>query len=179
MINKYLHSYQFSEYHEVAIEKKANVVFPIIKSVDFKKSKILKFLFTFRGLPKSMESINGFIDNGFILLDERENEEIVLGFLFGITVKEIKSVHPTSFFEFKDRNYIKGVWNFRINTAGNNTILSTETRVFCPTKISKIFFAIYWFLISYFSGVTRMAILKLIKQEAELQKTGSSHEYLG
>jgi hypothetical protein len=120
MLNKYLYSYQFSEYHDVTIEK----------------------------------------------------EEIVLGFLFGITAKEIKVVHPNSFLEFKDRNYIKGVWNFRLNRDGNNTILSTETRVFCPTIISKIFFGIYWFLISYFSGVTRMAILKLIKQEAELQKNG-------
>ncbi|OGW24315.1 MAG: hypothetical protein A2X59_07925 [Nitrospirae bacterium GWC2_42_7] len=168
LIDKYLDKYQFSEYHEIDIAREAGNIYPVIKKINFKKSKVLNLLFSVRGLPEKMQDINGFIESGFILLEERANEEIVMGFLFGVTVREIKVVTPEAFREFKDTNYIKGVWNFRLRAENNRTILSTETRIFCPSKTSKLFFSVYWFFISYFSGLTRMIILRLIKQEAEL-----------
>jgi len=168
LIDDYLSVYQFSEYHSIVVRNRAEQIFPVIKNTNFRKSKFLNFLFIVRGLPAKMNSIDGFVDSGFILLEEHENKEIVLGFLFGVTLRKIKVVLPNEFKKFIDPRYIKGVWNFRLSRKDNKTILSTETRVFCPTKKSKILFSIYWFFISYFSGLIRMIILKLIKHESEL-----------
>ncbi|MBU0731200.1 MAG: hypothetical protein KKE17_02380 [Proteobacteria bacterium] len=112
-----------------------------------------------------MQSLKGFMDNGFILLDVKKNEGLVLGFLFGR--KGIKIVSPDAFKQFNAKGYIKCVWNFKLSGRQDATLLSTETRVFCTCKASKFFFSIYWFFIAYFSGLTRVIILKLIKQEAE------------
>lgn len=165
MLNEYLKSYHFSEYHELLISQPPRVVFPLIKTVNFKRSKIINVLFSVRGLPKKMDSINGFIEFGFIPLGEVENDEIVLGFLFG--TDGIKVVSPPDFSVFNKANYIKGVWNFKLTQQGAGTVLSTETRVHCPGKAARLFFSIYWLLISYFSGITRKEILKLIKADAE------------
>lgn len=167
MLNKYLKTFQFSEYHEIDIQSQARIIFPLIKRINFKKSALIRLLFTLRGLPQKMDSINGFLEQGFILLEEKANEEMVIGFFFGIPIKETQRVAPDQFTGFNDEKIIKGVWNFKLCKSGTGNRLSTETRVFCPTRILKLFFAFYWFCISYFSGLIRMETLKLIKKEAE------------
>lgn len=175
MLNKYLKTFQFSEYHEIPIKSNAKEIFPLIKSIDFKKSKLIWLLFSLRGLPQKMDSINGFLEQGFILLEEKADEEMIIGFLFSIPIKETKRITPDQFAGFNDEKTIKGVWNFKIRKSGSGNVLSTETRVFCPTRMTKLFFAFYWFCISYFSGLIRMEILKLIKKEAE--KVGRKEKY--
>ena len=169
LIDKYLKQYQFSEHHEVEISRNRETVFNAIKNVNFYNSKFLKLLFRCRGLPSKMNSINGFIDCGFIFLEEQNNKEILLGFLLGGKFNGIKQVKPSEFINFSDQRYIKGVWNFHLSQTNKNTLLATETRVFCPCTSYRILFSIYWFFISYFSGVTRSIILNLIKQDSELK----------
>lgn len=165
LIDKYLKTYEFSEYHEIAVSQLPAVVFPLIKTINFKKSKTIKMLFLMRGLPRKMETLDGFIECGFIELEKRENEELVAGFLLGI--RGIKAISPLEFMRFAEANYIKGVWNFKLRQRGNETLLSTETRVHCPGNTARFFFSCYWFLIAYFSGLTRREMLRLIKAEAE------------
>lgn len=112
-----------------------------------------------------MDSIDGFIQCGFLILEEKQDEEIVLGFLLGLG--GIKVVTPQEFIEFNEANYAKGVINFRIIQHGNASLLSTETRVHCD-NVTKIIFTLYWSLISRFSALTRIEMLRLIKLEAEL-----------
>ncbi len=171
LIDKYLSSHEFSEYHEIAVSRPPDVVFPLIKTVSFKKSIIIDFLFLIRGLPKKMDTLNGFFEVGFMELEEKKNEELVVGFLLGI--RGIKVVSPVEFQEFNQAGYVKGVWNFRLQPRGNETVLSTETRVHCPGKTARRFFSVYWLLISYFSGVIRKEMLRLIKEGAESATGGT------
>ncbi len=63
---------------------------------------------------------------------------------------------------------LKMMWNFYFKeVAENKTLVSTETRVSCLTKKSKMLFSLYWFFIKPFSGIIRMEMLRLIKQKAE------------
>lgn len=165
LINQYLKSYEFSEYHEILISREPQVIFPLIRTISFKKSKMIQLLFLIRGLPKQMDTINGFMECGFINLEEKKNEEMVVGFIFG--VGGIQMVSPAEFTEFSETKWIKGVWNFRLVRRGHGTVLSTETRVHCPGKGTRMVFALYWLLISYFSGITRKEMLRLIKEESE------------
>lgn len=175
MLNKYLKTYHFSEYHEIHINSPARVIYPLIKQINFKKSALIRLLFALRGLPQKMDSIDGFLEQGFILLEKKADEEMVIGFCFSIPMKATKSVAPDQFADFNDRNTIKGVWNFKLQKMGNGNLLSTETRVFCPTRMTKLFFGFYWLCISYFSGLIRIEILKLIKKEAERAHSGANH----
>lgn len=167
MLDKYLRTIHFSEYHQIKIQSQAKAIFPLIKTVNFKQSKLIRLFFALRGLPKKMDSIDGFLEQGFILLEEKADEELIIGFLFSIPMKKVKQVAPDQFADFNDINTIKGVWNFKLRKVRTGNVLSTETRVFCPTRITRLFFAFYWLCISYFSGLIRMEILKLIKNEAE------------
>jgi len=165
-LSQWLEMYQFSEYHEINIEKEADHVFKVIKNVDISQSRIIRTLFKIRGLPQGMSNFYAFLENGFILLEEKENDEIILGFLIGWN--GLAKVPPDEFKHLQDKRYIKGVWNFKLAPLGKNTVLSTETRVYCPTMLSRIRFSIYWFVISRFSGLIRIIMLRSIKEQVEL-----------
>lgn len=164
--NDYLPTFQFSEYHDIEIDQGVDQVFSAVKDLDLSQSKVINLLFLIRGLPKDMHTLSSFLDYGFILLEERKNEEIIFGFLIGW--KGLNKVMPAEFRGIAANDYIKGVWNFRLSPRGGRTRLSTETRVFCPNKGSKFRFSIYWLFISRFSGLIRKIMLRMIKQQAEL-----------
>lgn len=164
-LTRWLEQHQFSEYHEIEIERTADCVFEAIKKIDITQSRIIRILFRIRGLPSGMGNFYSFLDNGFILLEDRINEEIVFGFLIGW--KGLLKISPDEFKNLNDNRIIKGVWNFKLIPEEDNTILSTETRVYCPTILSRVRFSIYWFVISQFSGLIRIIMLKLIKKQAE------------
>jgi hypothetical protein len=165
LIDKYLSKYQFSSFHFIEFNDYPELVFSVIKTINFRKSKIISILFNLRGLPRSMDSFNGFLESGFILLEEKKDEEIVLGFL--LEGKGLKKTPKKDFIKCEKGNIVKGVWNFKITEYDSKKILSTETRVYCNTRRTRFLFSIYWFFISYFSGLIRKIILKLIKQELE------------
>ncbi|WP_353192340.1 hypothetical protein [Pandoraea pnomenusa] len=52
-------------------------------------------------------------------------------------------------------------------TASGDTLLSTETRVFCPTPEIWRKFAPYWYLIRPVSGLIRRRMLARVRREAE------------
>jgi len=162
----WLEKYQFSEYHEIEIAREAGRVFEAIKNVDISKSRIIRILFRIRGLPQGMSNFYTFLEYGFILLEERENEEIIFGFLIGWN--GLQKVSPDEFKHLQDKRYIKGVWNFKLSPSRENIVLSTEARGYCPTKLSRIRFSRYWFAISHFNGLIRKIMLRLIKKQVEL-----------
>jgi len=53
------------------------------------------------------------------------------------------------------------------STSGGETVLSTETRVFCPTPNVRRKFTPYWYAIRPVSGVIRRRMLARIRRQAE------------
>ncbi len=165
LIDKYVDQFQFSEYHEIGIECEPAAIFPAFKRINFRNSKVIDLLFSLRGLPRSMGRLSGFLDFGFVLLEERECDELVIGFILGRG--ELQKVEPHQFSDRMARSSACGAWNFRIFRREEALFLSTETRVSCGTTRSRVLFSLYWFLILPFSGIIRMIMLKMIKEEAE------------
>lgn len=58
-------------------------------------------------------------------------------------------------------------------TPSGSTLLSTETRVFCPTDAVRRKFAPYWYVIRPVSGLIRRRMLKRIREQAEGLATAS------
>lgn len=166
IIDEFLKEYQFNEFHRIDINGTAERIYEAIKELDFCRSRIIRGLFTLRGLPRKMCNLNGAIESGFIWLDQKENEEMVLGFL--MKGGKLLSVSPQEFLSSNNAGHLKGVWNFLLTPLENGAVqVSTETRVYCPDRKSKVLFSIYWFIIRPWSGLIRRIILKLIKKDVE------------
>jgi len=168
LIDKYQKEFNFNELHRKEIAAEPEDIYPAIRSIDFFKSKVIRFLFTLRGMPQKMCSLDGFIQSGFILLEENTGEELVIGLIFHPLKFIPVQVSPAEYIEFNKKGYVKALMNFFISRIDDNrSLLSTESRVFCTSRKARLMFIPYWLLISRFSGLIRIIMLRLIKEEAE------------
>ena len=74
---------------------------------------------------------------------------------------------------FAEPGVPKLVIGFRAAPDSLGTLLTTETRVFCPDRHSLLRFAPYWMLIRIPSGLIRRRALRAIKAAAEKRGFGS------
>ena len=115
-------------------------------------------------------TLDRFLRNGFVLLEERGDREIVIG-LTGRFWRPMGGIVHTDLSEFRKRapqGVAKAAWDFVVlKDSGNATILKTETRVWCTDKSARRKFWIYWMVIRPFSGLLRRIILKEIRRTAE------------
>jgi len=148
LIDKYLPEYTYNEYHQKLIHASAIKSFLATKDLDMRKSFISKFLFKLRRLPSHDLYLQGFLRNMcFVYKEEEPFKEFV-----------IEASQPG----------LKMYWNFYFKEIGENiTMVSTETRILCLTKKSKILFSLYWFFIKPFSGLIRIEMLRLLRKKVE------------
>lgn len=148
LIDKYLPSYTWNEYHQRLINASAKECFLATKNLDIKKSPVSKMLLKLRGLPTNDLRLDGFLKNMcFTTVEEDLYKEFV-----------IDASQPGA----------KIFWNFYFKQIGESkTMVSTETRILSLTNKSKFWFSFYWFFVKPFSGIIRIEMLKLIKKKAE------------
>ena len=79
LIDTYLKDFDFRKYHSREIRAGARDVYAAIETVDYYQSKVIRLLFTLRGLPDDMFSPEGFSKVGIMELERKEGEESVLG----------------------------------------------------------------------------------------------------
>jgi len=166
LIDKYMPCWDYAKSNQIQLNNKEIPVISNINDVDFAKSKIIKILFFLRGLPAKKLNLNNAIRSGFILLDQN-NDEIVLGLIAQPWKFKGNIMHttPEVFSQFDQSDYIKAAWNFRVDKKLEDLYVTTETRVYCTSKSAQKKFTFYWLIISFFSGVIRKEMLKIIKKE--------------
>lgn len=167
LIDKYLPSFTFNEYHEIIIDSPIDVVYDVAKDFDLSKSRLITFLFKVRGLPTKRMNLQNFIeDMGFTNLEENHPQEYLVGFWTRFKIEKVPGYE--AFINDSISPWIKAVWNFQFEElSGGKTKLSTETRVLCVAPVTRFTFGLYWLLIKPFSGLTRRKMLKIIKEDAE------------
>lgn len=167
LIDKYLPAFTFSEYHSIMVTGTMERVYQAARDMDMSRSRLVVWLFRLRGLPTKRMNLQGFIsDVGFTMIEEDVPKEILMGFWtrWGIA--------PITGYEDFVRNSIsariKVVWNFYLEEVSPDHIrLSTETRVQCMNPLIRLIFGLYWLLIRPFSGLIRLKMLEIIKQDVE------------
>lgn len=169
LIDKYLPTYTFNEYHEIIVERSVEEVYQIAKDFNLSKSKLIKFLFKMRGLPSMRMNLQDFItDIGFTNLEENSPAENLIGFWARTKIEPVSGYDDFVGNSISPR--IKVVWNFYLEPLSQNrTKLSTETRVLCISLLSRFTFGLYWMIIKPFSGVIRTKMLQIIKKDSELK----------
>lgn len=180
-IDKFVPVSDVSKNYSIAISAPVEKVYSALKNCDVHDSPVIRFLFLLRGLPvffKSLRTnsgkrrltINDIAGSGFMLLDEKTNEEIVIGVVgrFWQLTGNIQHISSEHFVEFEERGFAKAAWNFFLKPEGvNKTLLTTETRIRCTDESSRRKFKRYWAFIGPFSGIIRKEMLRIIKRDAE------------
>ena len=118
--------------------------------------------------------VEQFLNSGFILLAEHENQELVLGRiaqfwkLINDSVPRIDNTHE--FLAFNNPSYAKAVMNFYVhrNHADDEVVkFSTETCIYVPDQIARKKFVRYWSVIHSFSAFNRKMLLRAVKRRLE------------
>ncbi len=166
LITKYLPAYHFSELHSIEIEGIGNCIYEQMLRSDISKSFLIRILFSLRGIPNGVRSIENLTDLGFIKLDEVQGEEILFGMITeSPTFNSCQSSFTSQQFLYdQGKSVIKAVINFKLQTQDyTHHVLTTETRVWCGSNELKTKFQLYWYFIRPFSQLIRKSILKQIK----------------
>ena len=192
LLDEFMPLYQFSENHSIVIKIKSNSnVLSVIKDITPAEIPFMFELLWLHALPSRLFSTKKKIDLevvrkkpffeqylnfGFIMLAEDENQELVLGRIaqfWKLINDSIPTVDNTQeFLAFNNSSYAKAAMNFyvRRNHADDEDIeFSTETRIYVHDQIARKKFARYWFVIHSFSAFNRKMLLRAVKRRLETQ----------
>lgn len=185
LLNNSLPEYQINEVHTIEIQASIRDVYrAILDSPFIMGSLIFRILLGLRELPSKLfgkgeeifpkESMNltDFLEkSNFVLLEKKENEELVFGLIgrfWNIIHTNLQTISGLDEFnEFDAPEYGKAVMNFYLEQLQDRVKLYTETRVYFSNDTCLNRFKIYWFFIGPFSGLIRRIFLKRIKANAE------------
>lgn len=169
LIDKFMPKYDFKETHHIKIQATRADVFRALNKIDLCDSFIIRTLFFLRGLPTRKMKLSEMKKMRFETLGKIENEEVLLGLAgkFWKIKGELQKVNSSNFREFDTEGFAKATWNFSLDGKGDETRLTTETRIECLGEESRKSFGFYWNFIQPFSGIIRMEMLKAVKRNAE------------
>lgn len=179
LMDEFLPSYQFSERHQATVRCGPGELLDIIKNFQPPKDGFSEIAMFVRLLPaKLMHSMTSsrvprpspFTMANFIPLARDGDREIVAGLVgkfwrpdFGLVVVN----GPSDFLACNPPKTAKLTIGFVAERLGEVTVLTTETRVYCPDRYSLIMFFPYWLLIRPVSGLLRRRALGAIRKMAE------------
>lgn len=169
LIDEFLSEYDFEETHSIAIHADAATVYEAAQTANFGESWIVRTLLTLRGMSADALTLRNSSYSKFRILGERPASELLIGLAgkFWTPWGDLQDVNADNFKAFDKRGYAKAVWNFSVSADGENTRLTTETRIKCLDEGSRRNFGFYWTFVQPFSGLIRMEMLRLIKRKAE------------
>ena len=164
LIDKYRSTFDFNEIHKTTINASPETCYKAAMELDLSDSFIISFLFWLRGIPFQSTVFKGFVEGmKFTLLEESHWNEFVYGFQKKEKIEWIEN--KEEFCEDSSAYDLKAAWNLKFTEIPNGCEVSTETRVKCLTRKSKIFFSVYWFFIRPFSGLIRLEMLRLLRKK--------------
>lgn len=169
-LDDYLPVWDHNEIHQIFINRTPDEIYPCLLSLDMNRSKLIKALFLLRGLPFRDIRLDRLLSAGpFELLEEQPGKELVMGLLTSATLSPVSFSNAREFLAYAPDAGLKIAWNFRIEPGRERgrSRLTTETRIRCLGRRARVFFSAYWFFIRPFSGLIRMEMLRIVRQEAE------------
>ena len=91
----------------------------------------------------------------------------MVGKFWRLDAPVLRDWKPEEFAALTPPGQAKATWNFYLQEANDGTLLSTETRVQCMGRATRIKFSCYWMLIGFFSGWIRKEMLQMVKRSSE------------
>ena len=170
LLEDFLPDYQFRSRHQALVQAPAAEVYRCLKTVNLADSFWIRSLFRLRGIRLFEITLDSLQKIRFNWLAEKPGEELILGVVgkFWTVRGHLRKLTPEQFREFSQAEFAKAVWHIGVESlAEGQSLLSTETRIYCPDPKTYRKFRFYWVFISPFSGWIRSITLRLIKRRAE------------
>jgi hypothetical protein len=177
LIDRFAPRYDVRARYHVAVHAPPETAYSVARTLDFGDSRLVRWLYRLRGLPRDGLSLEGMFRWGFVVLAEEPGREFVVGLIgrFWTPSGRIQPVHADSFVAFRQPGFAKAVANFAVIPQGGGDVrVSTETRIHCLDATSRRRFRLYWLFIGPFSGLIRKEWLRLIKRRAEAPRDATS-----
>jgi hypothetical protein len=180
LLDKHLPRYQFSERHRTRVRASPEEVMRAVVSSDRPPDRLRDVLLALRTVPARLLGREaprvGLLS--FTPLDFDEKSETVAGLtgrFWRLDGGLVPIPDADAFARFAEPGTPKLVIGFRATPDPLGTLLTTETRVYCPDRYSLLRFAPYWMLIRVPSGLIRRRSLRAIKAAAEEAAAGRSN----
>lgn len=168
---KYLPHWHFRSAESILVNASIPDVYPLVLKLDFSASKIIYRLFKLRGLPvPSSLCMDGLQRLRFRVLEEVPGKSFIVGIIgkFWTLTGSLRTFDEQGFIAFDNKAYAKATWSFDLQPISEHqTLIQTQTRVFCAGKTARLKFQLYWFFICPFSSLIRRQILRCLKRQAE------------
>jgi hypothetical protein len=188
LMDTFLPRHQFSERHQTTIRCEPSELLDVIQNFQPPKDRVGDLAMFVRQLPARMMHWvapsraplpKPFSPTNFTPLGRDGDREMVGGLVgkfwqfwradFGLRVVQ----GPNEFLACNPPKTAKLVIGFLAEPVGEVTLLTTETRVYCPDRFALIMFTPYWFAIRPVSGLLRRRALASIRRLAEQRGGGS------
>jgi hypothetical protein len=184
LIDKFMPEYDVTEQHAILIDAPVSTVYAALRTTDFGRPFLVKAMLALRAWPSALIHPKGlgksnrhkkikfdtFLQNGFAVLSEEPEREIVLGLVgrFWTSTGCLEETDAARFTTEYRPGLSKSAWNFAFEHSGRTTVVTTETRVQCTDHSSRRKFRNYWFFVRPFSALLRQYMLKEMKRESEV-----------
>jgi hypothetical protein len=182
-------SFDVTEVHSIKVNARPEIVFSAMKNVTLGEiSAAVRLLLFLRAIPEKMVGrerktasverpfFSSLQDNGFLLLGEKEKEEIVFGRMVPAGVgrvwrassaREVPLSGAAEFLAFDHPDYIRVVANLMVEPNGaHGVIVRTESRCLALSRNALREFMPYWRIIRPGSGLIRRLWLRGIRAHA-------------
>lgn len=174
LIDEFLPRYDFRERHTALISAPADLILDCAARQRAQDDPLIRLAIRLRELPSRLmqRSQRPPLDlDDFTFLGRDGDRGLAFGLIgafwqadYGLL--DIDS--PEAFKATVRTDVCQLVMDFNVDaTASGASMLSTETRVFCPSPAVRRRFAPYWFVIRPVSGLIRQRTLARIRREAE------------
>lgn len=167
LLDHYMPQFHTNEVHSVRIPSAPPDLYRLVRHLDFSESGITRTLFFLRGLPTSHMTLDAMVDGKAFSILEESADEFVVGGVGRPGGDLIPVPDSASFVAATAPGLIKIGWNFSLHPqADGSTIVRTETRVLSTDWKARLAFAAYWIIVRPFSGLIRLEMLRIVKNQA-------------
>ena len=182
LMDTFLPQHQFAERHRVTVHCSPGRLLDIIQDFRPPRDRVGDLAMLIRQMParlmrwlhpSRLPPPKPFTPASFIPLGRDGDREIVGGLVgrfweiwsgdFGL----LAVAGPVEFLACNPPKTAKLVIGFSAEPASEATLLTTETRVYCPDRYSLLMFTPYWLIIRPVSGLLRRRALNAIREIAE------------
>ena len=174
LIDDFLPHYDFRERHTALVRAPANVILDCVTRQRAQHDPLVRLAIGLRELPSRLmnRSSSRPLDlDDFTFLGREGDSELAFGLTGAFWRADYGLLDIGSAEAFKATvrmDVCQLVMSFNVDAnASGASVLSTETRVFCPTAEVRRRFAPYWYIIRPVSGFIRRRMLARVRRQAE------------
>jgi hypothetical protein len=168
LLDQWMPEYDVAARYEAAVDAPPERVWRGIQEMRSGDLAIARWLMTLRRWdfrrPPQIPMLEAMTREGFLLLEQRENEEVVIGVAGRFWTHSggvVRLASPEAWRAYGEDGSARATMNFRIE----NRRVITETRVQTFGPAARRRFRLYWTLVGPFSGLIRRAFLSQIRRQ--------------